>query len=872
MADNPRHDLYLKISRNLLEEELTDLRNYVSGAEILPARFVQKADAHQIFTQLEKEGKLKPGDLSLLAGLLTRIGRRDFAEKAERIAEDEAKALSKPTKRTRQEDVDISVAKAPRLHMTLQPENGGDHSRAGSSWKTDGRFHTDVIQGYAREAFETLKHLLTEVRVEDYSRADTYNRLARHVAESGLTFRDEVPKDGNCMFHAVADQLFRTEGRQISHGDLRKQVVDYLRGCPYNVNGDHLSDFVPDQNWVRYLDTMSRDGTWGDHIVLQAMADMFGHDVSIVSSVEAENYVTILTPSTGTVSRKEPPLLLGHYAENHYASLDAQSSGQVTTTSPQHGDTPDGNLKHGKHAVLLVNDEYGTAKGGVSTMNRQVARVLRSRKVKVYNTVLYPDERVDDGVQLLFPEVQKGDQRKPILDWLTYDHRSRYPSLPEDIGYIIGHVDITSKAARALKEQRLQHAKFFLFGHVIPEDTEHYKSDERAMGIGDKRKAIQDDMEHADAIFSVGPVIYDYYQNEMRESKPHYMFLPKPSDIFFNTKRTYVETETKVVLSIGRVKGVEKLKGYDLVASAMPDVIQRFPRAKWRVKGIRKNDFQRSKEIIDANIRSGSFHFTPLEYGTQEDLCRDIQQAHVVVMVSRAEPFGLVGLEAIAAGVPVIISERSGLAEFIKKDLDPEFDRNIVEMEGNDEEDAKRLAKKIIKILEKGKKEHDAAQRLKDRLWESKYWEKSHEQFLKACGVDGCCNSAGDDAGYASRSGNRDRQQVATSTVSSENRSSNQSETPAPTVATSPTDAEIRQQVRSIRYSDTGEVTIMDRRIRYNTSMRFEFNTLQLIFYCEAWDIGTGTSDNSGKRESRQGAAEHAIEHLFKRLRGDGVI
>ncbi|XP_035679960.1 guanylate-binding protein 1-like [Branchiostoma floridae] len=103
MADNPRQDLFLKISRNLLEQELTDLRNYVSGAEILPARFVQKADAHQIFIQLEKERKLEPGDLSLLVGLLTKIGRRDYAEKAEKIAQDEAKALREPTKRTRQE-------------------------------------------------------------------------------------------------------------------------------------------------------------------------------------------------------------------------------------------------------------------------------------------------------------------------------------------------------------------------------------------------------------------------------------------------------------------------------------------------------------------------------------------------------------------------------------------------------------------------------------------------------------------------------------------------------------------------------------------------------------------------------------------------
>ncbi|XP_078572227.1 uncharacterized protein LOC144859437 [Branchiostoma floridae x Branchiostoma japonicum] len=105
-----------------------------------------------------------------------------------------------------------------------------------------------------------------------------------------------------------------------------------------------------------------------------------------------------------------------------------------------------------------------------------------------------------------------------------------------------------------------------------------------------------------------------------------------------------------------------------------------------------------------------------------------------------------------------------------------------------------------------------------------------------------------------------------------DNPNSSQSGTEIPAGSTSPTDAEIREKVRSINYSDTGEVTILGRRIRYNTSMRFEFNLFQMIFYCEAWDVGTGTSDNSGKRESRQGAAEHAIEHLFKRLRGDGVI
>ncbi|KAI8512265.1 hypothetical protein Bbelb_089040 [Branchiostoma belcheri] len=89
MADNPRQDLYLEISRNLVERELPDLRNYVSGAKILPAGVIQNANAHQIFNQLEKENKLKPGDLSLLTDLLRKIGRHDYAEQAEKIAENE---------------------------------------------------------------------------------------------------------------------------------------------------------------------------------------------------------------------------------------------------------------------------------------------------------------------------------------------------------------------------------------------------------------------------------------------------------------------------------------------------------------------------------------------------------------------------------------------------------------------------------------------------------------------------------------------------------------------------------------------------------------------------------------------------------------
>eukprot|EP00058_Branchiostoma_floridae_P013885 XP_002599373.1 hypothetical protein BRAFLDRAFT_64269 [Branchiostoma floridae] len=109
MTDRPRQNLYLEISRDLVTQELTDLRNYVSGAKILPAGFVEKANAQQICNQLEKEQKLKPGDLFLLVDLLRRIGRDDYAEKAQKIAENERKGLNeKPNSTTSQRHRQLS--------------------------------------------------------------------------------------------------------------------------------------------------------------------------------------------------------------------------------------------------------------------------------------------------------------------------------------------------------------------------------------------------------------------------------------------------------------------------------------------------------------------------------------------------------------------------------------------------------------------------------------------------------------------------------------------------------------------------------------------------------------------------------------------
>ncbi|KAI8518998.1 hypothetical protein Bbelb_022550 [Branchiostoma belcheri] len=399
-------------------------------------------------------------------------------------------------------------------------------------------------------------------------------------------------------------------------------------------------------------------------------------------------------------------------------------------------------------SVLLVCDQYATSKeDDVSTMNRQVVQILTGAGRKVYCLVLEDTEEdrkcaEADGVELILPTPIEGDTRKPCLDWLTFDHRIRYPRLPQDIGWIVGHADVTSRAATTIMEQRFPQASLSLVTQTIPEDTEKYKEEEKAMGIGKKEDSIRQDAEKADTVFSVGHRTHDHFTNTFRaipedKSPAHYLFLPEPSELFQKTTVQYRETKEKVVLLISRVSTVEKVKGFDLASKALLKVVERGQdRIKLRICGVSKEEYQASMDILQTSINSGKLIPTLLPHSTQEDICRDMQQAHLVLMPSRTEPFGLVVLEAMAAGVPVLISDQSGLATLVNEVV-PEFHHSVLAITGNDSLDVTNWANQIEKVLRLSKAEFSRAAALKERLLESRYWEESHQSFLQACGGSG---------------------------------------------------------------------------------------------------------------------------------------
>lgn len=124
-------------------------------------------------------------------------------------------------------------------------------------------------------------------------------------------------------------------------------------------------------------------------------------------------------------------------------------------------------------------------------------------------------------------------------------------------------------------------------------------------------------------------------------------------------RRHYAADDEHIVFHIGRL--VHE-KGAHLLVKAVPSILEEFPRARFLIAGRGPMRDRLRKLIADLEV---SERVDLLGFISNEDRDRLYQVADVAVFPSLYEPFGIVALEAMAAGVPVVASEVGGLAEVV---------------------------------------------------------------------------------------------------------------------------------------------------------------------------------------------------------------
>ena len=364
--------------------------------------------------------------------------------------------------------------------------------------------------------------------------------------------------------------------------------------------------------------------------------------------------------------------------------------------------------------------------GGLSTINRKLA-ILLAKNSQVNVTLLVPqfacceeDKRTAGSHNVVIREAQRRPGYSDPLDWLSFPPRD----LAIDI--VLGNGAKLGKQAQVIREYH--GCKWAQVVHTAPEELGMYKNDPKAIAKGEEKNRAEVDLcKLADLIVTVGPKLAEAYSSYLRSCK-------KQQDIFQLTPGTFHEFSTTEqaahegnkfkVLTFGRGDAEDfSLKGYDIAAKAVaelkdssyclvfvgaPDGKQEEVAANLLLSGISKDQlivrtFVQSKERLN-------------------DLFCEVDLA---IMPSRTEGFGLTALEALSAGLPILVSGNSGFGVALR-DL-PSGESFVVESEEPEE-----WAKAITSVRQKGR-----AQRLQEiqtlrMSYEEKYsWEEQCEALVE---------------------------------------------------------------------------------------------------------------------------------------------
>jgi glycosyltransferase involved in cell wall biosynthesis len=213
-----------------------------------------------------------------------------------------------------------------------------------------------------------------------------------------------------------------------------------------------------------------------------------------------------------------------------------------------------------------------------------------------------------------------------------------------------------------------------------------------------ERPALKKALHNADRILSISGYTRDRLLKEQNLDPQKISLLPCTFDVSqfkIAPKPTYLleqyglKPEQPIILTVSRLAGVERYKGYDKILEALPQIRQAIPDVHYIIAG-KGDDRTRLEQLIaqmglqDCVTLAG---FVP-----DEQLCDYYNLCDIFAMPSKREGFGIVYLEALACGKPTLGGDRDGA-------IDALCHGELGALVNPDNEEA--IAQAIIQILHK---------------------------------------------------------------------------------------------------------------------------------------------------------------------------
>ena len=360
---------------------------------------------------------------------------------------------------------------------------------------------------------------------------------------------------------------------------------------------------------------------------------------------------------------------------------------------------------------MLSSEWRSSTDGDLSTINRELAIQL-AKLPNVDVCVLLPNCSGEDrssaksrNVKLI--EADKTPGLEPVLCLSS-------PPINHKMDCVIGHgVHLGRLIPLIKKNPNYSHCKWIQVVHSAIEEDGMYKN----ISEGEKMQETEIQLcKMADQVITIGPKLAEVYKRYLRRAKQEkkvFDLTPGIFSEFLEVEQAAEERETFCILVIGSGDSCEdfNVKGYDIAAKAIAELKDESYKLKFVCAAGGKGDIVAEKLLHDGIGRNQlivrSFD------DNREVLANLFCEVDLAIMPSRTEGFGTTALEALSAGLPVLVSGNSGLGEALKKV--PLGSQSVV-----DSEDPKDWAREIKRVRQK---ERDM-RLLEARLLRDKYLEK----------------------------------------------------------------------------------------------------------------------------------------------------
>ena len=322
--------------------------------------------------------------------------------------------------------------------------------------------------------------------------------------------------------------------------------------------------------------------------------------------------------------------------------------------------------------VSLLGDEWGSSSGGLSTINRELAIHL-SQQPGVKVSLLCPEKACSNE------EIREADCYGITIveakERAAYDRRDWLSIPPQDhfMDIVVGHGVKLGRQVQFIRDSaQFPNCKWVQVVHTAPEDLSRYKCYSDPISKGETKHESEVELcKLADLVVPVGPRLKEAYISYLQRYKTGQDVLSITPGLFQREFGDLIQTRNEhaefKVLLFGRGDDEDfELKGYNIAAQAFTD--QRLKNKPYHLifvgapegkqEKVREKLLQR--EIAEAQLTVRKF------LQSREKLKDLLCEADLAIMPSKSEGFGLVALEALSAGLPILVGSRSGFAKALE--------------------------------------------------------------------------------------------------------------------------------------------------------------------------------------------------------------